>query len=56
MKPKEYALYKGDTFIDIGTLRQLAKKMNVKYESMSFYRSPTYLKRTNYHGYVLVEV
>lgn len=28
-KVKEYALYKGDTFIDLGTAKELAEKYNV---------------------------
>ncbi len=41
----EYALYKGDKFIDIGTAKELAKKCNVKPETIEFYASPSYLKR-----------
>lgn len=41
----EYAIYKGDKFIDIGTAKELAKKCNVKPETIEFYASPSYLKR-----------
>ena len=44
-KIKEYALYKGDKFIDIGTKEYLAKLLNVRKETIEFYASPTQLKR-----------
>ena len=53
---KEYALYKGDKFIDIGTAEYLANKLKVKVKSIHFYRSPTYLKRTGYRGWVVIPV
>lgn len=45
MPTPEYALYCGDTFIDIGTISQLAEKQGVKPSTMSFYRTPSYIKR-----------
>lgn len=42
---KEYALYKGDKFLDLGTAEELAKKFNVKKETIKFYCTNTYLKR-----------
>ena len=44
-KTIEYAIYKGDKFIDIGTAKELAEKRNVKPETIEFYASPSYLKR-----------
>lgn len=44
-KRNEYALYNGDEFVDIGTKEELAKALNVKPETISFYASPTYRKR-----------
>lgn len=44
-KTTEYAIYKGDKFIDIGTAKELAEKCNVKPETIEFYASPSYLKR-----------
>lgn len=50
-----YALYHGDNFIDIGTIRELATKQKIKPESMSFYRSKEYeIRQPN--GYKLVRV
>ena len=40
-----YALYKGDEFIDLGSKKYLAEKLNVKVGTITFYGSPTYKKR-----------
>lgn len=55
---KNYAMYKGEKFIDIGTLLQLAKIKNVSLKTMRFYVSPTYRKRrkNSKNAIVLVEV
>lgn len=42
---KQYALYKGDTLLAMGTILQIAYKMGVKYRTIQFYKTPTYLKR-----------
>ena len=42
---KVYAMYKGEECLGIGTLRELAKELNVKYDTMYFYTTPTYKKR-----------
>lgn len=44
-KLTEYALYKGDEFIDLGTVRELAKKYNVTEEYIRFISSPAHKKR-----------
>lgn len=41
---KEYALYKGDDLLDMGTLEYLSKKFNIKRKSLLFYQSPAYRK------------
>lgn len=51
-----YALYHGDTFIDLGTREYLAKLLNVTPKTISFYASPTYRKRTNDNGYIVIKV
>lgn len=45
MRKKEYALYKGDECLGIGTKKALAQKFNVKEKTISFYSSSAYLKR-----------
>ena len=53
---KIYALYHGDEFIDMGTKEHLAKLLNIKVRTIEFYLSPTYKKRTNYNGYIVIRV
>ena len=45
-KEKEYALYKGEKLLGIGTKKELAKMLGVKTSTINFYRSPAYKKRT----------
>lgn len=42
-----YALYRGEKFLAIGTKKELAELLNVKVETVSFYATPSYKKRTN---------
>lgn len=46
-KEKIYALYRGEKFLAIGTKKELAELLNVKVETVSFYATPSYKKRTN---------
>lgn len=55
-KMKEYVLYKGDKFIDIGTKEYLANLLNVRKETIEFYASPTHLKRNKDNCYVVVRI
>lgn len=45
--PKIYALYKGDELLEIGTKKELAEKFGVKTETIGYYSTPTYQRRTN---------
>lgn len=51
-----YALYHGDKFIDLGTRKYLANLLGVSKKTISFYGSPTYKKRTNYNGYIVIKI
>lgn len=42
---KEYALYKGEVLLDIGTLDELQEKYKVKRETLYFYQSPAHKRR-----------
>lgn len=57
---KEYALYKGDEFIMIGTAEEIAKERHVHPKSIQFYATPTYKSRYKNRKYektyFLVEV
>lgn len=51
-----YALYKGDTFIDIGTKEYLAKLLNVTKKTIGFYSTPTQIKRHKDNAYIVVRI
>lgn len=47
---REYALYKGEDLLAIGTIPEIAKEMGVKKETMTYYKTQAYrnrLKRRN---------
>lgn len=45
MKRYEYALYKGDDFIDVGTAQELARKLKVTVDYIKWMTTPTAQKR-----------
>ena len=45
IRKEEYALYKDDTFLALGTIKQIAKQMNLKEETIRFYTSKAAKKR-----------
>lgn len=45
LRKKEYALYKGEKLLMIGTIDEIAKAQGVKRKTILFYQTPTYLKR-----------
>lgn len=54
-----YALYKGDKFIDLGTIQYLAKKMNVQIKTIQFYLTDAYKKRSKddySNRYILIKI
>lgn len=53
---KQYALYKGDEFLEIGTRQELAEYLGVSITTIDFYKSKAWLDRSGYRSYVLVEV
>lgn len=56
MKTNEYALYKGDALMIIGTIDEIANALNIKSESVKFYSTPTYKKRTTENARRLVSL
>ena len=42
---KEYALYKGDELLSIGTIQEIAKEQNVQERTVKFYKTRAYEKR-----------
>ena len=46
-REKIYALYKGDDYLDEGTVKELAKKYNMSSKSLMCTKCPSRLKRQN---------
>lgn len=44
-KLSEYALYKGDQLVSVGTVREIAKERGVLEKTIRFYQSGTYKRR-----------
>ncbi|AYP29934.1 host nuclease inhibitor [Streptococcus phage SW27] len=47
MQVKEYALYKGEELLAMGTKREIAEKLGVSVNTITFYGTPSYAKRTS---------
>jgi hypothetical protein len=48
MAPKavaDYAVYRGDELLSIGTIKECSEHLGVKEETLRFYTSPVYKKR-----------
>lgn len=43
---KEYALYKGDQMVSIGTVNEIAEERGVKPDTIRFYMSGVYQRRS----------
>ncbi|EAC4155361.1 hypothetical protein ACEXFN_001043 [Listeria monocytogenes] len=52
----EYALYKADELLIIGTVDELAEFQKVKRETILFYATPSYRKRTSDKGLRVIRV
>lgn len=52
----EYALYKGEELLKIGTLDELAEFRKVKRETIFFYATPSYRKRTSEKGLRVIKL
>lgn len=48
MIPKTYALYRGDEFLAVGTVRELAKMHGVREKTIRFFASRSHKERTSY--------
>ena len=53
---KTYALYKGDEFLNLGSIKFLAEWLGVKEATIRFYSSPTYRKRTGDRGLLVIRI
>ena len=52
----DYALYKGDEFIDLGTIKYLSKKYNLAEKTLRYYAMPTGRKRAGKNGYIVIKI
>lgn len=50
MKEKEYALYKGEELLAIGTAKEIAKEMKVKPATIYYYGSKAYRNKLEKQG------
>ena len=50
MTSQEYALYKGDKLLSVGTISEIAEEMGVKRDTILYYRRPVYQKRGRGEG------
>lgn len=51
-----YALYKGEQLLSVGTIYQIADEMNVKIDTIYFYKTPAYLKRAGINARRLIKL
>jgi len=53
---KEYAIYKGDTFIDLGTIEYLSQKYKISKQVLRNYTSSKYHTRNKGNAIILVKI
>lgn len=53
---KEYALYKGEELLAMGTKREIAEQLGISVNSVSYYGTPVYARRTSDNGRRLIEL
>lgn len=53
-KLKDYALYKGDELLFVGTAKEIAEHFNISERTVRHYNTPTYRKRVSSKGRRLV--
>ena len=56
MRAKEYALYKGEELLAMGTKREIAEQLGVSASTVGYYGTPVYARRTSENGRRLVEL
>lgn len=56
MQAREYALYKGEELLAMGTKREIAEQLGVLPSTVGYYGTPVYTRRTSDNGRRLVEL
>lgn len=55
-KPTDYALYRGDEFIDLGTIKEMSKRLHMAEKTLRFYSSPAHFNRIKNEGYMVIKI
>ena len=56
-KEKIYAIYRGDEFIDVGTIKELSKRLGKTQEAIYFMTTPVAKRRDiNYNNLVAYQI
>lgn len=53
---KEYALYNGDEFVAVGTMKEIAQLSGLSYSNVRHIKNRTEKNLEKNYGYVLIEV
>lgn len=56
MQVKEYALYKGDELLAMGTKKEIAEQLGVSASTIGYYGTPVYARRVSENGRRLIEL
>ena len=56
MRAKEFALYKGEELLAMGTKRGIAEQLGVSASTIGYYGTPVYARRTSENGRRLVKL
>lgn len=56
VRDRVFAVYRGEVLLASGTIKECAKQLDVKESSVTFYRTPTYAKRTSENARRLVRL
>ena len=56
MQVKEYALYKGDELLAMGTKREIAEQLGVSASTVGYYGTTVYARRASENGRRLLEI
>lgn len=51
----DYALYKGDKFIDLGTIKEISARQGMSPNTLRFYAQPVQRRRVT-NGYIVIKV
>ena len=55
-KPSIFALYRGDRFIDVGTIPEMAVRQHVKEKTLHFYATRIHRNRVSERGLIVVRL